>query len=37
VELIQANRLPREYGVNPQVRDVYLRMWDELHQPDTPQ
>src|SRR5712691_9365212 len=30
VKLIQANRLPREYGVDPKVRDLYHRMWDEL-------
>jgi len=28
-ELIQANR--REYPVAPEVRDLYLRIWDELH------
>jgi hypothetical protein len=31
VKLIQANRLPREYGVDPKVRDLYHAMWDELH------
>jgi hypothetical protein len=37
VELIQANDLPREYGVDPKVRDLYHKMWDELHQADTAQ
>jgi hypothetical protein len=37
VELIQANQLPREYEVDPQVRDLYHKMWDELHQPDAAQ
>jgi hypothetical protein len=31
VKLIQANRLPREFGIDPRVRDLYLEMWDELH------
>jgi hypothetical protein len=31
VKLIQANRLPRTYGVDPKVRDLYHKMWDELH------
>jgi hypothetical protein len=31
VKLTQVNRLPREFGVDPQVRDFYLKMWDELH------
>jgi len=31
VKLIQANHPPREYGVEPQVRDLYHKMWDELH------
>ncbi len=31
VKLIQANHLPREYGVEPQVRDLYYKMSDELH------
>ncbi len=33
VELVQSNRLPREYGVDPKVRHRYHQMWDELHQP----
>jgi hypothetical protein len=31
VELTQANGLPRDYGVDPQVRDLYLEIWDGLH------
>jgi len=31
VKLIQANRLPREYGIDPKVQDLYCKMWDELH------
>ncbi len=31
VELTQANHLPREYGIDPKVRDLYGRIWDELH------
>jgi len=30
VELTQANRLPREFGVDPKVRDLYHKIWDEL-------
>ena len=30
VKLIQANDLPREYGVDPRVRDLYHAIWDEL-------
>lgn len=30
-KLIQANHLPREYGVAYEVRDLYRKMWDELH------
>ena len=33
VNLIGANRLPREYGVDPEVRDLYAKTWDELHEP----
>ncbi|MGH9667317.1 MAG: hypothetical protein ACRD9L_23080 [Bryobacteraceae bacterium] len=33
VKLIEANRLPREYGVDLKVRDEYQKIWDELHQP----
>jgi hypothetical protein len=31
VKLIEANHLPREYGVDPKVRELYCSMWDELH------
>jgi hypothetical protein len=31
VKLIEANHLPREYGVDPKVRELYCTMWDELH------
>lgn len=31
VKLIQANHLPREYGVHGGVRDLYRKIWDELH------
>jgi hypothetical protein len=30
-KLIQVNRLPREYGVDPKVQDLYRTIWDELH------
>ncbi len=30
VRLIQANRLPRDYGVDPNVRDLFWSIWDEL-------
>jgi hypothetical protein len=33
VELIQANHLPREFGVDPKVRDLYCQTWDQLQQP----
>ena len=36
VKLIQANFLPRDYGVDSKVRELYLKMWDELHGPLTP-
>jgi hypothetical protein len=29
-KLIEANHLPREYSVDPKVRDVYHKLWDEL-------
>ena len=32
-KLIVANHLPRDYGVEPKVRDTYQKLWDELHQP----
>ena len=31
VRLIRANHLPREYGLDESVRDLYHRIWDELH------
>ena len=36
VKLIQANILPRDYGVDSKVRELYLKIWDELHRPLTP-
>lgn len=33
VELIQANSLPRQYGVARDVRALYERIWDELNPP----
>jgi len=33
VKLIEANHLPRDYGVEPQVRDTYRKLWDELQGP----
>ncbi|MGI8745174.1 MAG: hypothetical protein ACR2NN_21895 [Bryobacteraceae bacterium] len=33
VKLIEANRLPREYGADPKVRLEYHKIWEELHQP----
>jgi hypothetical protein len=30
VELMKANDLPRDYPVDPAVRDLYQKMWDEL-------
>jgi hypothetical protein len=32
VELIQANQLPRDHGVDPRVRDEFQKIWDALHQ-----
>jgi hypothetical protein len=32
VKLTQANDLPREFGVEMEVRDLYQQIWDELHQ-----
>lgn len=31
VKLVQANRLPRDCGVDPKVRDEYHKIWDGLH------
>ncbi len=33
VELMEANNLPRDYGVDPQVQYEYEKIWDELHLP----
>jgi hypothetical protein len=30
VKLIEANFLPREYAVDPKVRERYQSLWDEL-------
>ncbi len=30
-KLVEANHLPRDYGVDPKVRDLYHNIWDELH------
>lgn len=30
VKLVQANHLPRDYGVDPKVRDEYYKIWDGL-------
>lgn len=31
VRLVQANHLPREYGVDPKVRELFCKIWDELN------
>lgn len=31
VKLIQANHLPRDYGVDPKIRDEYHKLWDGLY------
>lgn len=31
VKLVQANDLPRDYTVDPTVREEYMKMWDGLH------
>jgi len=31
VKLIQVNRLSRDFGVEDKVRDLYRKIWDELH------
>lgn len=31
VKLVQANHLSRDFGVDPQVRDEYQKIWDALH------
>jgi len=35
VKLIEANDLPRDYGVEIQVRDLYRQIWDGLHPPSS--
>jgi hypothetical protein len=30
VELVQANQLPRDFAVEPEVRDEYYKIWDAL-------
>jgi hypothetical protein len=32
VKLVLANHLPRDFGVDPKVRNEYHKIWDELHQ-----
>ena len=32
VKLVQANHLPRDFAVDPKVRDEYQQIWDGLHQ-----
>jgi len=32
VKLVQANHLPRDCGVEAQVREEYHKLWDELHE-----
>lgn len=31
VKLTQANRLARDFGVDPAVHDLFQTIWDELH------
>jgi hypothetical protein len=33
IELVKANHTPRDFGVDPEVRDEYHKIWDGLHQP----
>lgn len=35
VKLVQANQLPIHFGVAPEVRAEYQRIWDALHQPES--
>ena len=35
VKLIEANHLTREYDVDAKVREVYHKIWDELHRTNT--
>jgi hypothetical protein len=32
IELVKANDTPRDFGVDPKVRDEYHKIWDGLHQ-----
>jgi hypothetical protein len=32
VKLVQANHAPRDFGVEPEVRDEYQKIWEGLHQ-----
>jgi hypothetical protein len=32
VKLIEVNRLPRDYNVDPEVQTLYHRLWDEIQQ-----
>lgn len=34
VKLVQANQLPRDFAVDPNVGDEYRKIWDALHQRD---
>lgn len=36
VKLIEVNRLPREFGIDPGVRGEYRKIWDGLHPPADP-
>jgi hypothetical protein len=33
VKLIQANHLPRDYGVDPKIIDEYHKVWEGLYKP----
>jgi hypothetical protein len=33
IELMKANRTPRDFGVDHNVRDEYHRVWGGLHEP----
>ena len=30
-KLIEANHLPRDFGIDPKIRDEYQKMWDDIH------
>jgi len=34
VKLVQANQLPREYAIDPAIREEYYNVWDGLHPPN---